>query len=450
MIEQYKTSSAARRSIRALLNIGVGLFSYVALNQAPVTAQPIGDYDLDGKADLAVGTVNNATKSSAFSLRLSSGFPASYSFPGVAESFVTGRWFGDGKTYPGIVSFVNANVPLEWRIKNPQGTETVFYFGLKNDVIPNIAYDLDGDGITDPVVVRKDVTHNRWFIALSAYGGSVLDLYFGLKSDRPFVGPDGNGGAKLYVLRESDYTWYSRTLFGTDEGPIQWGLPKDIPLAPQMIDGQLSLIVVRTAPSGRTAFIRRADGSSRTVALGSAVAEPFAGDFFGLGTTLGYFERNTNVAAVLLPDGNILPFAFGAGNGALVAPDGSSSGKSNSSFGACTNVVSISNLSSVLYKPINEHGGRGPTLIVKNPGERTGKKRIEVRDSNCNVIGALGLQATDGQYGARYYSRSGGSGHSHIQFRDLAVAATGSSRVLIEGKGKWILIENPVNRQGKL
>ena len=75
-------------------------------------------------------------------------------------------------------------------------------------------------------------------------------------------------------------------------------------------------------------------------------------------------------------------------------------------------VVPINEISGggVLYKSSNIHGGRGPTFLVQNVAERTGKQVIEIRNARCEVIGSFGLFATDQPYGARYYTRSGGSG----------------------------------------
>ena len=116
----------------------------------------------------------------------------------------------------------------------------------------------------------------------------------------------------------------------------------------------------------------------------------------------------------------------------------------------CTNIVSISNLRGVLYKPENLHGARGPTLIVQNPIERTGKRRIQIRDLKCNLISSLGLFSTDWPYGARYYSRSGGSKHTAKQLWTRARATSGSSGILIQGVNKWILIKNPLKREGEV
>ncbi len=121
------------------------------------------------------------------------------------------------------------------------------------------------------------------------------------------------------------------------------------------------------------------------------------------------------------------------------------------------NVISIDALNTnvgatggVLYKSENIHGGRGPSFLVQNPSERTGKQVIEIRNARCEVIGALGLFATDQPYGARYYSRSGGSGHDGIDLLNEA-RLVGSNNILVEGvNNKWILVHNPTERDGDI
>ena len=121
------------------------------------------------------------------------------------------------------------------------------------------------------------------------------------------------------------------------------------------------------------------------------------------------------------------------------------------SVGTCVNIVSINRIpgAGVLYKPSNVHGGRGPSFLVQNVKERTNKQVIEVRDARCQPIGTFGLFRTDQPYGSRYYSRSGGSGFDDDQLLGLA-KRVGSSNILIEGVGKWILVKNPKNREGSV
>lgn len=114
----------------------------------------------------------------------------------------------------------------------------------------------------------------------------------------------------------------------------------------------------------------------------------------------------------------------------------------------CDSVVSIMNLKGVLYKPVNKHGARGPTFLVQNPIERTGKRRLQIRDVQCRRISSFGLFNTDFPFGARYYQRSGGSRHTPKQLLSLAKKA-GSTAILVEGVGgKWILVKNPRKREG--
>lgn len=116
--------------------------------------------------------------------------------------------------------------------------------------------------------------------------------------------------------------------------------------------------------------------------------------------------------------------------------------------GECANYVTLRSVRGVLYKPENIHGGRGPTFLVQNPVERTGKVRLEVRDIKCRVISRFGLYATDWPYGARYYQKSRGTGHTARQLYRLARKA-GSVSILVEGvDGKWLMIKNPLKREG--
>lgn len=103
----------------------------------------------------------------------------------------------------------------------------------------------------------------------------------------------------------------------------------------------------------------------------------------------------------------------------------------------------------VLYKSENIHGGRGPTFLVQNVNERTGKQVIEIRNARCEPIGSFGLYATDHPYGARYYTGTGGSGASS---EDLLAAATavGSTNILVEGKGYWVRVKTPLEREGSV
>ena len=443
-----------------------GLFASV-INAA---AEPtLGDYDGDGDADLAVALVQGDT--TTWLARLSPvGNPLYYLFNRRADSVISGVFYNDSKTYPGIVTNTDGQKPLVWTIKNQFGQDIVINFGLPGDTIPNQG-DLDCDGRTDLIVTRPGTAGHYpgfrlWYVALSS-SGVIQEQVFGLATDQIAVADiNGDHCAELVALR-GDFTWYTSGLFGSNVTSVQWGLPGDIPLLPQDLngDGQPDHIVVRVINGQQQAIIRYNISSYSIVPLGGPTSIPMVGKFTGP-NGFAWQQRDTGFTAVKPQSGANSVFPFGIASNVIIRPDGTviqpnqngkvmntPIGQINSSpvvaAGECSNIVSISSLKGVLYKPINEHGGRGPTLIVKNPNERTGKKRIEIRDINCKPIGALGLFATDAQYGARYYSKSGGSNHTHTQLHALAVKA-GSANVLIEGKGKWIKLNDPLNRQGAL
>lgn len=116
----------------------------------------------------------------------------------------------------------------------------------------------------------------------------------------------------------------------------------------------------------------------------------------------------------------------------------------------CSNVVSIDKLRGVLYKESNLHGGRGPTFLVQNVNERTNKRKIEIRSVTCKLIGSFGLFRTDFPYGSRYYQKTGGSNLNARQLLLKALVGGSSSAILVEGKGKWIRVDNPLRRQGNI
>ena len=115
----------------------------------------------------------------------------------------------------------------------------------------------------------------------------------------------------------------------------------------------------------------------------------------------------------------------------------------------CANRVSVSAVLGIKYKPENLHGGRGPSWLVQNAYLRTGKKKIEIRDTKCKLIGTFGLYATDYPYGARYYQKSGaGSKLSAQQLSTLAKKA-GSPSLLVEGpRAVWYIVKDPLQAEG--
>ncbi|MFN8391165.1 MAG: hypothetical protein U0136_12815 [Bdellovibrionota bacterium] len=287
-----------------------------------------GDYDGDGRSDLAVAEVNRGLQTTSWFVRLTSGAPSlGFNFAGAADAFVTGRYFrNDPRVYPGIVRVKDQTQPLAWTIKTPSGADASMNYGVPGDIIPNQG-DLDCDGITDLVVTRNGTGiyqgFKLWYVALSAKPGAVQQMLFGLATDHVATADmDGDGCSELLVLREN-FHWFSRKLFQEGVTDVQWGLPGDIPLVPQDMtgDGIADYIVTRNFGGVQYALVRLPDGSTSIEQLGNSTAVPLVGNFIGV-NFFAWLERATSFIGVGQFDRVPVVFPFSLPTNWLIRPDG--------------------------------------------------------------------------------------------------------------------------------
>jgi hypothetical protein len=268
-----------------------------------IAAPTQGDYDADGRADLSVAIVYPETRSSAWLTRMSGGGFGFWNFSVPADAFVSGNYFGNNRYYPGVVYVRDATKPLEWYIKTPSNGEVFVNYGLAGDTVPN-QQDVDCDGITDFIVTRNGTPeryngYKLWYIALSGSGGKVVETLFGLAGDRPGLADmDGDSCFELVVLRPG-FFWYARKLFASDHSAAQWGLPGDIPLWPQDIngDGAADYIVSRRVGAFQQAYVRYNQNQAETFTLGFSNSIPQVGNFLGL-PFFTWHQRDTGWVAL--------------------------------------------------------------------------------------------------------------------------------------------------------
>ncbi|HEX8249603.1 MAG TPA: FG-GAP-like repeat-containing protein [Pyrinomonadaceae bacterium] len=181
----------------------------------------VGDWDGDGKADLAVYRNGSNNGQSYFFYRPSSqptvDFVTVYWGIG-GDSPVRGDYDGDGRLDAAVYRPSNAT----WYILQSSNSQQRYeQWGVPTDKF--VPADYDGDAKTDLAVFRD----GTWYIKQSSNNQQRFEN-FGLGSDTPVPADyDGDGRADIAVFRNG--IWYLRQSTGGFAAP-QFGLSTDVPV----------------------------------------------------------------------------------------------------------------------------------------------------------------------------------------------------------------------------
>lgn len=179
---------------------GLIIFLLAASLSAGVPARQTLDFDGDGKTDYAVVATDPNGPRIWYSLQSTLGFKAS-AWGALGDVCIPGDYDGDGKW--DLAVWRETSTPAVFYVlKSSSNTLLSFPFGSAGDD-PIITQDFDGDGKADPAVARNVGGTWIWYIQRSLLGFTAYQFGAAATDQRIRGDFDGDGKADVAVYRDN-------------------------------------------------------------------------------------------------------------------------------------------------------------------------------------------------------------------------------------------------------
>jgi len=239
------------------------------------------DTDGNRRADFIVSRVNGNVNS--ILIRQPNGTATTTPFGFADDIFTPGDYDGDGRTDIAVWRPSNGTFYV---LRSSDGTVSGFAFGQFGD--EPVARDYDGDGRTDYAVVRRSGGVMNWYIQNSATN-SFRGIQFGAATDVVAPGDyDGDGRFDVAVFRGSGNqpaTFYVQRSTAGFTG-VQFGLGSDLVVPGDYDgDGKTDYAVVRTGTAYNWYILRSSNNSFYALTFGTKPHLTVQNDYDGDGKT---------------------------------------------------------------------------------------------------------------------------------------------------------------------